>query len=181
MPKTWMIAALVVLVTGLVFSGVTKLEWTNWDDDEYVTENRMVLDGDYKAIFTKPVNNNYNPLPVAMMAWEWSQVTPKAVNGEIQNDMPEEEKARLFHINNLWMHCVCTFLVFWLMTLLGLRPIWAALAALMSWLKVSVLSISERKAASAAAASARVPDARAVFTVPSFSARAALSSLEDSP
>lgn len=137
--RVWAIASVVVLLTGLVFSGVTKLEWTNWDDDEYVYENIMVMQGDYGAIFSEPVNNNYNPLPVAMHAWEWKQVL----------DKPLPEKAKLFHFNNLWMHLVCTALVFWLMTLLGLKPVWAAVAALLFGihpLRVeSVAWITERK------------------------------------
>lgn len=132
--KTWALALLVVLITGIVFSGVTKLKWTNWDDDEYVYENEMVMRGDYKAIFNTPVNNNYNPLPVAMHAWEWSLV---------------QDDPRLYHINNLWMHLVCTLLVFWLMKMLGLQPLWAAFAALLFGihpLRVeSVAWITERK------------------------------------
>jgi protein O-mannosyl-transferase len=138
--KTWALALVVVVITGIIFSGVTKLGWTNWDDDEYVYENEMVMNGDYKAIFKTPVNNNYNPLPVAMMAWEWKQVA-----GE--KDLVQ--KAGLYHINNLWMHLLCTFLVFWLMTMLGLKPWWAAAAALLFGIHPmrveSVAWITERK------------------------------------
>jgi protein O-mannosyl-transferase len=154
-PMAWMpnrltliIAALVVVVTGIVFSGVMKLEWTNWDDDEYVYENEMVMKGDYKAIFTTPVNNNYNPLPVAMHAWEWNVMADKAAE---QKDPTKAlvDKAWFFHLNNFWMHLVCTLLVFWLMIELGLNPWWAGLAALMFGihpLRVeSVAWITERK------------------------------------
>ncbi len=138
--KTWALALLVVVVTGIVFAGVGKLKWTNWDDDEYVYENQMVLDGNYKAIFTKPVNNNYNPLPVAMHAWEWKQMAGKKTL---------EDKAGFFHLNNLWLHLVCTFLVFWLMKMLGLNPIWAAVAALLFGIHPmrveSVAWVTERK------------------------------------
>jgi protein O-mannosyl-transferase len=138
--KTWALALLVVVVTGVVFSGVTKLQWTNWDDDEYVYENDMVMSGDYKAIFTTPVNNNYNPLPVAMHAWEWKQVAA---------EKNLADKAGFFHVNNLWMHLLCTFLVFWLMKMLGLQPVWAMAAALLFGIHPmrveSVAWITERK------------------------------------
>ncbi|MEY3444014.1 MAG: hypothetical protein RLZZ519_2295 [Bacteroidota bacterium] len=145
---TWIVGAIVVLVTAIVFSGVTKLHWTNWDDDEYVYENSMVMEGDYKAIFTEPVNNNYNPLPVAMHAWEWKMVSDPAAEAK-DPTKALEDKARLFHINNLWMHVLCTALVFILMLQLGLNPIWAGLAALLFGihpLRVeSVAWITERK------------------------------------
>ncbi|MBP6639263.1 MAG: tetratricopeptide repeat protein [Bacteroidia bacterium] len=145
---TWIVGLIVVLVTTIVFSGVTKLHWTNWDDDEYVYENSMVMEGDYKAIFKEPVNNNYNPLPVAMFAWEWELVKDPA--GEAKDPTKAlEDKARLFHINNLWMHVLCTALVFILMLQMGLNPIWAGLAALLFGihpLRVeSVAWITERK------------------------------------
>lgn len=145
---TWIIGLVVVLVTGITFSGVTKLQWTNWDDDEYVYENPKVLEGDYKAIFTQPVNNNYNPLPVAMHAWEWKVVKNPAAEAK-DPYKALEDKARFFHINNLWLHVLCTALVFILMLQLGLNPIWAGLAALLFGVHPmrveSVAWITERK------------------------------------
>ncbi|MFN8394191.1 MAG: hypothetical protein U0176_05890 [Bacteroidia bacterium] len=64
----------VLVITACTFFGVTRLGWTNWDDNFYVYENEMVKQGDYEAIFTTPVIGNYNPLPIAMFAWEWSLV-----------------------------------------------------------------------------------------------------------
>lgn len=124
----------VILLTGLVFSGTLKLGWTNWDDPFYVYENPMVQNGDFQGIFTSATNYNYNPLPVAMFAVEWKLV---------------QEEPWLYHLNNPWMHLLCTGLVFGLMRLLGLRPIWAAFAALMFGihpLRVeSVAWVTERK------------------------------------
>jgi protein O-mannosyl-transferase len=143
--KKWLIGALVVAITGIVFSGVTKLHWTNWDDDEYIYENPMVMNAEYGRIFTEAVNNNYNPLPVAMFAWEWQLM--KAKKG--QEEKTFEEKAWIFHVNNLWMHLLCTALVFVLMLQLGLNPVWAGFAALLFGihpLRVeSVAWITERK------------------------------------
>jgi protein O-mannosyl-transferase len=130
----WIIAALVVVLTAIVFSGVTRLDWTNWDDDLYVYENDMVIRGDYAAIFTTPVSGNYNPLSIATHAWEWQQV----------GNWPW-----FYHFNNLWMHLVCTALVYLLMLRLGLVPWWAGFAAL--WFGIhplrveSVAWVTERK------------------------------------
>ena len=107
--RTWVnlgYALLVVLLTSVVFSGVLRLGWTNWDDDKYVYENPVVLNGDYANSLLVAANYSYNPLPGLTFAWEWQQML----------DNPNfEEKARLFHWNNLWMHVLTTFFVFWLM------------------------------------------------------------------
>lgn len=146
--NTLLLLALVLVVTGIVFSGVTKLHWTNWDDDEYVYENEMVMKGDYGAIWDNPVNNNWNPLPVMMHAWEWKQTAdPQAEAADSWKAL--EDRAGLFHFNNLWMHLLCTGLVFWLMLKMGLNPIWAAFAALLFGIHPmrveSVAWITERK------------------------------------
>lgn len=135
-----LMSALVVVVTALVFAGVTKLHWTNWDDDRYVYENVQVTKGDFKGIFTSQVVGNYNPLPLATHAIEWKLVKDKK---------SLEEKAFLFHLNNLWLHLLCTGLVYWLMLKLGLQPLWAGFAALMFGIHPmrveSVAWITERK------------------------------------
>ncbi|HEX2900018.1 MAG TPA: tetratricopeptide repeat protein, partial [Bacteroidia bacterium] len=116
------------------FQGVTQLQWTNWDDDRYVYENKLVAEADYSAIFSTPVAGNYNPLPIATFALEW----------QVAGDNPW-----LYHFDNLWLHLVCTALVFWLLGLLGLQPLWAGFAALMFGIHPlhveSVAWITERK------------------------------------
>jgi protein O-mannosyl-transferase len=130
----YIVPAVLLVLTALIFSGVINLDWLNWDDDRYVYENQMVMDGDYAAIFTTPVSGNYNPLPIAMFAWELQQVG---------------DWAWFYHFNNWWLHLLCTALVYGLLLRLGLKPVWAGLAALV-WaihpLRVeSVAWITERK------------------------------------
>ncbi len=138
--QSLVLGLLVVIVTSVVFSGVLRLQWTNWDDDQYVYGNAAVVQGDYRAAFQTPITNAYNPLPVATFAWEWQQT---------QSQPSLEARAGLFHLDNLWMHVLCTLLVFILMRMLGLQPVWAALAALLFGLHPmrveSVAWITERK------------------------------------
>ncbi len=124
----------VLLLTAVTFAGTLQLEWTNWDDNFYVYENPMVANADFKGIFTSTIIGNYNPLPIATFAVEWQMVG---------------ENPWLFHFDNLWMHLVCTALVFWLMGRLGLKPLWAGFAALLFGIHPmhveSVAWITERK------------------------------------
>ncbi|MBL7923093.1 MAG: hypothetical protein JNL88_02745, partial [Bacteroidia bacterium] len=68
---------LVLFITALVFSGVSRLKWTNWDDDDYIYENRLVQEGDFAKIFSQPSANTYTPLVVSMFAMEWKLVKDK--------------------------------------------------------------------------------------------------------
>jgi tetratricopeptide (TPR) repeat protein len=123
-----------LLLTSLTFAGVTKLGWTNWDDNFYVYENELVANADFQGIFGSTVIGNYNPLPIATFALEWQLVG---------------DQSWLYHFDNLWMHLVCTALVFWLMGMLGIRPLWAGFAALMFGIHPmhveSVAWVTERK------------------------------------
>lgn len=120
--------------TALVYSGVLKLGWTNWDDDVYIFDNPLVKNPELVKIFTEPSASTYNPLVILSWAleWKWAGMEPL-----------------LYHLDNLLLHIACTLLVFFILRQSGLRLIWATLGALffsLHPLKVeSVAWVTERK------------------------------------
>lgn len=130
----WLAILFLLVVTSVVFSGVSKLKWTNWDDDVYVYENPLVRQGDLSTIFTSPTANTFNPIVVASWALEW----------KIAGDDPF-----IYHLDNLLLHLVCVVLVFLLLCRLNLDRLWAVAGALLFAihpLRVeSVAWITERK------------------------------------
>ena len=105
--------ALVVLVTLIIFWPSLSLEFVNWDDPQNLLENENLTIFAYqwdwnavKNIFKSDVMGNYNPLPIFTFAIEkyFFARNPEA-------------NPFIFHFNNLWMHLVCTALVFTLFKL----------------------------------------------------------------
>lgn len=128
---------LIFILTVITFSACFAFDFVNWDDNFYIYDNPFIntlsIDN-LKAIFTQPVNGNYNPLPILMFAIEKSLfgLNPAAFHG----------------INVAW-HIVCTSLAYSLFKKLGLNT-WASLFATALFaihpLRVeSVAWITERK------------------------------------
>lgn len=133
--NSWLVLFSVLIITGVVFLGSLKLEWTNWDDNLLVYENPLVQEPNLKDIFTKPaVYNTYNPLVILTFALEWKLV---------------QDKPFLYHLNNLLLHIFCTALAWVLFRQLGLSIWWSGFAALLFGIHPmrveSVVWISERK------------------------------------
>ena len=131
----YIVILMVLIVTALVFSGSLKLGWTNWDDDLYVYNNRLVKEGTIKDIFTKPADyNTYNPLVIVSFVLEWKLV---------------KDNPFLYHLDNLLLHLLCTFLALLFFRSIGLSIWWSGFAALLFGihpLRVeSVAWITERK------------------------------------
>ena len=129
---------LVLVVTALVFSGSLSLKWTNWDDDLYVYENKLVREGALKKIITPPADpanyNTYSPLVISSFALEWKLV---------------KDRPFLYHFNNLLLHILCTALAWFFFRRMGLSVWWSGFAALIFGIHPmrveSVAWITERK------------------------------------
>jgi len=126
-----------LVITFIVMSPSLKGKFLNWDDDVNITRNENVkqLSGEnIKKIFTQPVIGNYNPLTILTFAFEYHFFG---------------ENPFYYHLNNLILHLINAFFVFWLMMLLRLRREWALFAALMFAIHPmrveSVAWITERK------------------------------------
>jgi len=130
-----LVILLVLIVTALVFSGSLALDWTNWDDDLLIYENRLVKEGTINEIFTKPADyNTYNPLVIISFALEWKLV----------KDAPF-----LYHLDNLLLHLLCTLLALLFFHRMGLSILWSGFAALLFGIHPmrveSVAWVTERK------------------------------------
>jgi len=131
----WLVFVGVLMITGVVFSGCLRLEWTNWDDDVLVYGNTLVQNFNLKDILTRPTEyNTYNPLVLLTFALEW-----KLVGGH----------PLLYHLNNFLLHLACTALALLFFRRLGVSVWWSGFGALLFGihpLKVeSVAWIAERK------------------------------------
>ena len=138
-------AAIVVTITFVVFVPSLSLGFVNWDDPFNLLENETLKAfathwdwASVKAIFTTDVIGNYNPLPIFTFAIEKYLFAPNPL-----------EHPFFFHVNNVWMHVVCTLFVFLIFTELGLGRIAAVIGALLFGIHPmrveSVAWITERK------------------------------------
>lgn len=104
--KKWGIALAIVAFTFAVFYPSLHNEFTNWDDNFYVTQNILVTDLSVKGlqnIFTQAVAGNYHPLTILSLAanYQVAQFDP----------LP-------YHTTNLVLHLLNTLLVFLFILLL---------------------------------------------------------------
>jgi tetratricopeptide (TPR) repeat protein len=56
------------VIAAICFFPMLKNQFTNWDDDFYVTGNNLLRDPDWVGILTKPLVGNYHPLTVITLA-----------------------------------------------------------------------------------------------------------------
>ena len=116
------IAALgLVIFTLICFSTAINNEFVNWDDDKnfYENDNISSLNGENfwtntKKIFKEDVIGGYNPLTI------WTFAIENRVHGM------DTANAWKWHLDNVILHLLCTFLVFFIGRKMGLN-IWAAL------------------------------------------------------
>jgi protein O-mannosyl-transferase len=127
-----------LIITAIVFSGSLNLEWTNWDDDRLIYNNKLVQEGNLKDIITPPANPadniTYNPLVISSFALEWKLI---------------KNNPFLYHLDNLILHLLCTALVWFFFRKIGLSVWWSAFAALLFGIHPmrveSVAWLTERK------------------------------------
>jgi len=106
---------LVVVATFVAFYPSLGNGFTNWDDEEYVTESTLVtgLSGDHlKRIFTEPVKANYHPLTILTLALDYRFWGLEPLG---------------YHATNLALHLLNTLLVFFLVLRLADGRRWVAL------------------------------------------------------
>lgn len=135
----------ITAVTLLVFIPSFKLQFVNWDDPFNLTENPTLKAfatqwnwQAVKTIFTTNVIGNYNPLPIFTFAIEKYFFA----NDPLLNPF-------IFHFDNVLLHLMCTFLVFFIFTKLEMSRIAAIIGALLFGIHPmrveSVAWITERK------------------------------------
>ncbi len=133
--KKWLWGGLFLAAfTFLLFSPSLKYNFVNWDDDVNIYENENVVRFNLNGIFTDHVIGNYNPLTTLTFALEYKMVG---------------ENPFLYHLNNLFLHVLCTLLVYLLMRNMGLSFLVSFLVALLFGIHPmrveSVVWVTERK------------------------------------
>ncbi len=129
---------LVLFITVIAFIPSLKNSFIDtWDDGVYVTDNliiRQLNAESIKSFFTTQENGTYVPIPLLSFALEYKifKLSP----------LP-------YHVDNLLLHLICTFLVFLILRQLKLPVIWAAAGMLLFGIHPmrveSVAWITERK------------------------------------
>ncbi len=108
-----------------------------WDDGAYVINNQSIQNlnqSSLKEIFTTTVASSYVPIPILTFTVEYKLF---GLNPFI------------FHLSNLILHLLCTLLVFQILRMLKLKPVYAAIGAMIFGVHPmhveSVAWIAERK------------------------------------
>ena len=136
--QEYLLAGAIAGFTLLLYLHSLKSGFVDWDDTGYLRDNPAVqhLDWEHlKTIFTSFYSGNYHPLTTLTYAFEY------AVSGF--------NSATLYHFNNLWLHLVNVWLVYWFIRLISRNVTVAAIVAF--WFGIhpmhveSVAWISERK------------------------------------
>ncbi len=133
----------ILLLTCIVFSSSIKNQYVNWDDDKNFYENEQITTitksnfwENTGEIFTGHVIGNYNPLTIFTFAIE-------------QRLVNKENRPTVRHLNNLLLHLVCVWFVFWIGLKLGLGIFGSSFLALLFAIHPmrveSVAWVTERK------------------------------------
>lgn len=136
--KELILLFLVVLVTFLIYFPSVHHSFTNWDDNDYVTENQYIKtlsSANLTYIFTKPIALNYHPLTMLSLA----------LNYQVSGVEPYS-----YFLVNIVLHIFNTLLVFYFAFLILARnkPMALFVAAIFAVHPMHVESvawISERK------------------------------------
>ena len=62
----------ILLVTVICFFPMLNNWFTNWDDEQYITQNPLLRGPDWTGIFTQPVVSNYHPVTILTLAFNYS-------------------------------------------------------------------------------------------------------------
>lgn len=90
--------AMLVLITAIAFFPMLFNGFTQWDDNYYVTQNRLLRGPDWYGILTVPIVSNYHPLTILSLAlnYQVSELNPF-----------------FYHLTNYLLHVLNTILVFY--------------------------------------------------------------------
>lgn len=133
----YFVVGCIAMLTLFIFSASLKCGFVNWDDNEYVLENPLVVNNtiQVKEIFQAPVSLNYHPITMLTLAlnYKFGKLNPQG-----------------YHLWNVLLHVLNTLLVFILIFKLTKRNLFIAVVVSLFFgihpMHVeSVAWISERK------------------------------------
>lgn len=131
--------ALLILSASIfaIFAQSVCFEFTNWDDPAYITQNSIIKTFDFNFlsnIFSQPMHGHYHPLTWISLAFDYQFFGLNAWG---------------FHLHNLLLHFINTFLVFYFILLLKndirIAFFTAVLFAVHPFAHESVSWVTERK------------------------------------
>lgn len=117
------IIAKVVLILTLIFTLPSLYnDFTNWDDNVYVTENERIRDFNAETVryffdTDNPVSLNYHPITMISLAYDFHRAS-KNEKASPENPIAGHH-AIYYHTTNLIFHLFNTLLVFWLIWLIS--------------------------------------------------------------
>ena len=132
------LSAFILILTFIVFLPVFSSKFlTTWDDNSYILDNLMIRSISFQSLrqmFTTQIGGTYVPLPLLSYALEYKLFGLSSI---------------AFHTTNLLIHLFCTFFVFMILRKLGIKPLFAAIGALIFGIHPmgveSVAWVTERK------------------------------------
>ncbi|MBC6410605.1 MAG: tetratricopeptide repeat protein [Ekhidna sp.] len=133
---------IILLITFFCFAPSLQNEFVNWDDESNFVKNELITSlnktnfwENTKGIFSSDVIGNYNPLTI------WTFLLEQKFFGQ--------DKPMFWHLNNIILHLVCTFFIFWIGLRLQLGLLGASIFALLFGIHPmrveSVAWVTERK------------------------------------
>lgn len=105
----WWQLLLVVLLGAMVYGASLRNGFTNWDDQEYITDNRDLNNASlHKHFVEKPeVMGNFHPITMLSLAWN---------HGLAKDPKTGQLDASVFHTTDLVLHVLCALLVYLFIT-----------------------------------------------------------------
>src|SRR6185295_9882452 len=112
--RDWLFLAAILIASFVVYIPALDNDFTNWDDNFYVTDNPIMMNPTLDAIVRTPVAGNYHPLTMWSLALNYkaSRLDPAA-----------------YHWTNVWIHVANTALVFFFVWVLSRGRRWTSIAA----------------------------------------------------
>ena len=140
---------IILLITWFIFKDSINFQFTNWDDDVYVLENKNVQTFSTEStawFFTHPSASNYHPLTMLSLAIDYHFALEKDPVSPVKTVL----NPSVFHRTNLILHLLNVILVFLFIFLITERKLWisiivAFLFAIHPMHVESVAWIAERK------------------------------------
>lgn len=111
--RWWIWLGAILLLTFTVYIPSLDNEFTNWDDNTYVTDNPLIAQPDFNTLLVTPISGNFHPLTM------WSY----ALNYRISGLDPSS-----YHWLNLLLHLANTALVFFFVRRLSKDRFWTTAA-----------------------------------------------------
>lgn len=115
---------LLIIICSIVYAPSLSNEYVNWDDNDYIYENKIVQESNWnqpyqnlKNIFSQKLRNIYTPVTI------WTYTIEKSLFGI--------ENPKYWHFDNILLHSIIAFMVYLICRRLQLTPFVCMVTTLM--------------------------------------------------